>query len=257
MMKKLSVGCVGVAVLASAGITQADTIGMTFDGITGQSTSYSYTGVRAAGGASFGGNTTAGKFAWTVTTGGGTCGNHAFAENETCFTFCTELTQNISQGSKVLYTLQGPSSLPDPSGGFGMGSFRAALLAELFDNHFVAATTAAGTLDAAAFQMAVWEIVYQDGTGAGGSASSLGELTLDTLAGTYSTGNNVAGALANSWFIGLTGSYATDPDWLVGFGSTTKQDQITMVPLPAPVWMAAVGLLGVVVGRRRLGRVAV
>ena len=44
MMKRLTAGCVGVVVLAFAGVTQAATIDMRFDGITGQSTGYFYTG---------------------------------------------------------------------------------------------------------------------------------------------------------------------------------------------------------------------
>ena len=258
MLKNLTVGCAGVVVLAFAGVTQADTIGMRFDGITGQSTGFSYTsGARTS---DFGGSTTAGKFAWTVTTGG-TYGSHTFGTGATFFTFCTELTQFISPGTTYTYDLVSPSTLPTPPGGipgFTMGSFRAGLLAEFFQNNFKTATTGT-TLQAAAFQMGVWEIVYQDDTAAAGDGTfdSLGEITLNTLSGIFSMDNASAGGVANGWLSSLMGTYSADPDWLVGFGSSTTQDQATLIPLPPPVWLAAVGLVGVVVGRRRLGRVAV
>ncbi len=260
MTKKLTMGCVGVVVLGFASVTHADTLKMMFGGVAGQSTGYYYTGgARAAN--FFDTSTTAGKFAWTVVAGGvgQSYGGHTFDVGDTFFTFCTELTQNISNNGTYTYDLVAPSTIPNPAGGnpgFTMNSFRASLLAELFRENFVTATTTTA-LNAAAFQMAVWEIVYQDGTGANGSASSLGEIDLNAKTGIFSMDNSDAGDQANIWLALLDGDYPADPDWLIGFSNTSKQDQVTMVPLPAPVWMAAVGLLGVVVGRRRLGRIAV
>ena len=113
--------------------------------------------------------------------------------------------------------------------------------------------------NSAAFQMGVWEIVYQDDTAAAGDGTfdSIGEITLNTLSGIFSMDNASAGGVANGWLSSLTGTYSADPAWIVGFGSSTIQDQVTLIPLPPPVWLAAVGLVSVVVGRRRLGRVAV
>ena len=45
--------------------------------------------------------------------------------------------------------------------GAPMGSFRAGLIQELFDNHYATAVNGT-TAKAAAFQVAVWEIVYED-----------------------------------------------------------------------------------------------
>ena len=259
MMKKLTMGCAGIAVLTFTGVTQADSVRLEFNGVQSyQNTDYDY--VDGARHADFDGNTIAGKFAWTVVTGG-TYGTAIFNQGDTFFTFCTELTQNIQNGVEYDYDLVGPSQVPDPGQGFTMGSFRASLVAEFFDKFFVTASTGTDT-QAAAFQMGVWEIVYQDDTatakGGDGTFDSLGEIDLNTLRGVFFMSNGVAGGQANDWLDMLSGSYPVDPDWLVGFKSTSFQDQITtMVPLPAPVWMAAVGLLGVVVGRRTLGRVAV
>ena len=69
--------------------------------------------------------------------------------------------------------------------------------------------------------------------------------------------NNTAGTLANTWLTALSGIYSADPEWFVGFGSTSQQDHATMVPLPPAVFLAATGLAVVAIGRRKLNKLAV
>ena len=45
--------------------------------------------------------------------------------------------------------------------GAPMGSFRAGLIQELFDNHYATAVNGT-TAEAAAFEVAVWKMVYED-----------------------------------------------------------------------------------------------
>ncbi|MBY0112757.1 MAG: hypothetical protein K2Y21_08045 [Phycisphaerales bacterium] len=72
-------------------------------------------------------------------------------------TFCIEITQNVGFGNTYDYLVIDPSDAPtfDP-----MGSFRAGQLSELFGRFYSGLTTGS---DYGAFQMAVWEIVYEIG----------------------------------------------------------------------------------------------
>ena len=53
----------------------------------------------------------------------------------------------------------------------------------------------------------------------------------------------------------MTGNYPADYS-LIGFGSGSAQDQLLLVSLPAPLWLAGVGLAGVVFRRKKLQRLA-
>ena len=111
--------------------------------------------------------------------------------------------------------------------------------------------------------MAVWEIGYEDrlaelGSGGGPTLSEL----LAADADTFIVSNDSAVVdLANAWLDELTGTVLDSS--LMGFDSLTEiphANQITsspaMVPLPAPLWLATVGLFAVVIGRKKLRRLA-
>ena len=75
--------------------------------------------------------------------------------------------------------------------------------------------------------------------------------------------DNPDAQLADMWLDALTGGYLANGT-LIGFGSDSESlsasDQLgmpAMVPLPAPIWLASMGVLGIVFGRKRLRRLAV
>jgi len=233
----------------------AGNIDMTFEGLTDNVlVNTHYTGDR---GSSFNQAAFVGRFEWTVTSSD----IAGFEAGDTIYTFCTELTEYAASGTFAETPI---TDLPTSPGGdlSPMSDFRAGLLSELYANRFNEAVGLHGHAydkdKAAAFQIAAWEIVYQDGGVAESSLNSLGDITLD-VNGDDGAGfrvTNIAAdirSLANTWLDELVGGTTVSSN-LIGFGADGLQDQITMVPLPAAVWFAAFGLAGVAVGRRRLAK---
>mgnify|MGYP006293167773 CR=1 FL=1 len=245
------------AIAAMAGSALAADINMTFDNIQGQNVTVNYNGDR--GSTISGQATVAGRFQWSVNSG--SAGN--FGAGDTMYTFCTEITEYVQQGNSYNYDEMSLGNLPTPPDNElePMGGFRAGLMSELYSNHFFEAAGLNGhsfnNQKAAAFQLAVWEVVYQDAdSGNETSLSSLNDMTLDVTSadggGFWATG--IASAtqnLANTWLSELVGNTGVG-DGMIGLGSDGNQDQVTMVPLPAPAMLAAVGLGGVIIGRKRL-----
>jgi len=248
-MKLTITGLVAIAVLALNGTSMA--IDMTFDNIQGQGVHFDYSGTR---GSAISGNTTAGRFNWTVTSCE-TINGVTFNAGDQFTTFCTELTQFISTGDTFTYSSVAVADMPTVGQlGAPMGSFRAGLIQELFNNYYATAVNGT-TTEAAAFQVAVWEIVYEDRVDDVGSSLTIAA-ALNAGADSFTVSSNYdAVQQANTWLDALTGNYSAD-DSLIGFGSGSAQDQLLLVPLPAPLWLAGVGLAGVVFGRRKLQRLA-
>ena len=175
----------------------------------------------------------------------GTINGHTFGVGSHVTTFCTELTQTVSPGYPYEYNFTNVSSMPTTGQPASpMGTYRAGLAYELYRNHFFDAVS--GDLDnAAAMQLALWEIVYEGNLGVAGGIANLADVdgdndgtlgTDDTRGEFYITsGGSDAVVLANSWLDALTGIY-TDADntLLIGFGSSSNQDQVTLIPLPPP-----------------------
>jgi hypothetical protein len=208
------------------------------------------------------GNTTAGLISWTVKSDGPVSfAGHTFNHGDTLSTFSTTLTEYTTPGAMYSFNSTAVADMPSHEGtGSGMGAFRAGLLQELFDNHYNQAVT--GTrLQAAAFQVAVWEIVYEDrlaevGSGGGPTVAEVFAVGADTF---VVSPNSFVVQLADMWLDALTGGVLANGA-LIGFATdgesigTSDQLGMPMVPLPAPVWMAAMGLAGIVFGRKRLRR---
>lgn len=190
----------------------------------------------------------AGAMDWTVTGGGESYG---FNVGDQITTFCTEVTQTVQANTDYGFTEL--DQAPNSSG--GMGEERAGLVQSLYDNYFSEALNSA--FESAAFQIAIWEIVYESSTDAGG------DLVLDASTGpgfrvTGGSADNFSFAfgmsaldLANEWLSTLT---STEVTTLLALTSGSAQDQILLVPLPAPILMAGLGLLAVPVLRRRFAR---
>ncbi len=145
--------------------------------------------------------------------------------------WCYELTQSFNFGT--VYT---DYSIGTPS--------NEGLLSALFQEAYAMATTSA--MNSAAFQLAVWEILYDPG--------------LDLYSGTFHTtrSGNATDALAQTWLAGLGGF--SDKGDIILYHSGDHQDFIGRKPpgeLPEPGPLALIGaglaaLLAVVRRRRAL-----
>jgi hypothetical protein len=170
-------------------------------------------------------------------------GSTGFNLNGTWTSFCTELNQFIHINGPVrVYEVQQLSDLPIP--GAGMGAVKANAVARMY-----AATNGAqfGTNNdlAAAFQIAVWEVVNDfDGTidslnVANGNfkGNSLTAAISGNLAALFAAASNLGGSTSS----------------LIGIGNSSYQDQILDLTngIPAPGALALLGVAGLVGSRRR------
>jgi len=180
--------------------------------------------------------------------------------------FCTELTQTINQGEFVTYDTTQLNVAPKPADSRfphldgGMGLFRAGLIQDLANKHYASITD---NVTAAAFQISVWALVYEtdgsqivsDGDGSPNNAYHgidvlSGSFTLAELGVPGSLRSQVAN-LANTWLAGLNSVTLSS---LLALSNPDRQDQVIVIPLPAPVLMAGLGLLAIPLMRRRLFR---
>jgi hypothetical protein len=208
----------------------ATTVKATFNSVApGESFSFTLDGVDES--------TSAGVFNWTSVPGG-------MANLGSFDAFCIELTQDVNYGGTYVYNIDALQDGPTPgtdTGGPGvngpMGPAKAAQISELWGRYFNSIFTgspAQQNINAAAFQIGVWDIVF-------GSKLSLAE------------GNFVADdvsdpsvILAQSWLNSLDGSGPMAN--MVALDSPTNQDMVTAVPGPLfiiSVPEAATGITGI------------
>ncbi|MCW5774999.1 MAG: hypothetical protein KIS87_00945 [Phycisphaeraceae bacterium] len=227
-----------IAVFAAAGfagVAAADVVEMKYTG-TGQGRNVKVTI----------GQTTMGVFAGqlkhTILSGTGEgatlVGDHV--------TFCTDLYQYV-KSSPTTYTLVSVQEMPDSA---PMGSGRAGGIHDLYAWAGAQAIDLGASKDfAAAFQIAVWEIVSDYDPSAGRSSLDVvtGNLKVkDSNGGSLSSG--IMGHLSAMFDAVGTGAARRD---LIGLRSGTAQDQLVMVPSPGPFALAGLGLLFAAPLRRR------
>ncbi len=147
----------------------------------------------------------------------------------TFWTFCTEITETVSGGASITYNVMAPEFAPNTA---PMGPARAALLSELF-GRYIGVVNFGSATDMSAFQMAVWEIAYDDGVDLSG-----GDFRV-------TAGPNPSRNLAQSFLNALDGTGPrVNVDALVNVG---RQDQL----VPTPGAFALLGLAGLAGSRRR------
>ncbi len=150
-------------------------------------------------------------------------------------TFCAELAENVAPSHVYVFDVVAPAGIPNTIAG-GMGGAKAALLAELY-GRFYDSIDFGVTNNAAAYQIAVWEIIYDDGLSLAGD-----ELRVQNN-GHYFT-------IAQNWLNALDGTGSTMD--LDGFTALGVQDQI-VIPEPGSSLLLALGGLALA-ARRPAGR---
>ncbi|MBX3388336.1 MAG: PEP-CTERM sorting domain-containing protein [Phycisphaeraceae bacterium] len=213
-------GLAGVCSLAFAAFTVEATYIDTNPGVWGM--------VSVNSGGSFAGPVKAGQFNWQRTGGSYTGLTGTFA------TFCLEVHQDIFPGNNYTYEVNTVANAPLPINvlfGTPMGAVKADKIAELYGRFFGGLVS---NDDYAAFQLSVWDFVYDGGDGVSNGVFQ-------------AQGFGAAMAQANAWIAAVDG---TGPrmSGLLALSSDDWQDQIFT---PAPGSLALLGLGGLVASRRR------
>lgn len=158
-------------------------------------------------------------------------------------TFCPDLYQTVNAGPNP-YDLKAIADLPVAPSVPAMGAAKAAAVNNLFAA-FGAAASAGGASStlAGAFQLAVWEVVYEDPSNAYDITS--GDLNATNLDGSPF---NAAVLSALSSLFAAAGTPAAG-QWAEGYGNLSHQDQLRYIPAPGALALAGAAL--VAAGRRR------
>lgn len=170
---------------------------------------------------------------------------------QTRVTYCTDLTQTVTSAGDV-YTVAPIASLPSTTGWPAMGSAKA----QVVYNLYAAAAGQQNTLTAnddfaAAFQIALWEIIYDYNPANVGVYS----LTGGNFKVKNADGTALSSAVATKvgQLFGMLGSNAPQAG-LLGLTNDCSQDQIidvNVVPLPSAALAGLLGLGLVRVARKR------
>lgn len=139
-------------------------------------------------------------------------------------TFCIELNEHVSNGNGYTYNVVAPDFAPTILG--GMGAAKADLMAELYGRFYGALDFGSNT-QMAGFQVAIWEIVYDDGLDLDGGSFRVRD-----------TGAFYDFAVARLAALDGTGPRAQ----LDAFAAEGVQDQV-VVPEPASLILIGMGLL--------------
>jgi hypothetical protein len=169
--------------------------------------------------------------------------------------FCIDIGQDIFNNQTATWQVAYLKDAPVP--GLKMGPIKANLIEELWANDYAGPTGAlASPSNAAAFQLAIWEIIN-------GTPNSSGTYVIgrqgDTFSATDSDPNTIP--TANTWLAALDPSGNGTKANLIALTSTQFQDYVVQAPAtatPAPSGLVLGGMAAVsgalAAGWRRLRR---
>ena len=159
--------------------------------------------------------------------------------------YCVDIFQTISFGT--LYSDYTTTSLAADA---QITAARKGEIAQLFHGFYTTSLT--GSTNSAAFQLALWEILYETGSTLNVDGNDLANRGV-THAKSPTTPAGVV-LLADTWLDGL-GSFSTDLGGFTTYRSPEHQDQISYRPVPEPpTWalvFAGLGALGFMARRRQ------
>lgn len=237
-------------ILAATGAATAADYEVEFNGSFGLNVIYTFDGGAPT-------NVKAGVMNWTVLSSSSSEFPN-YAPGAHVKSFCIELNQFVGENYDGAAVTDAP--VPGDPGAPDISNIRGQLISELFGRHRAEALSTEGSLPerrsrAAAFALALWELTHE------GSNSDDGQLVsgdmLDVTEGDFSAvqlnGNSNALTMANAWLAGLQGGAGINEN-LYAWVNSENQDQMVFIPLPAPLALAAVGVVGMALSRRRLQR---
>jgi hypothetical protein len=236
------VAAVAVAALMSVATrASAETVTMSFSKTTGASpVGVTYT----IGGSTTSTSITPGPYYWQQT---GSPMNSNF--NSSIATFCVELNQGFPSASAD-YTVNSLASVK--------GAATADAIQKLFANNYNtawASSSFTGSTNSTAFQLALWELVYDGASGVLGTGNF--QYTGSLTSGVGLAAKNMLAALAGTSSSSFGSLYPGQQ--VVWLSNGSKQDQITIitpkVPTPGVPVPPTIVLAGLALGTGMFGRV--
>ena len=143
--------------------------------------------------------------------------------------FCIDIAQDIYAGQQATWNVAALANAPTP--GTQMGQVKANEIAELWYNNYASIGNSAQA--AAAFQIAIWEIINETST------------KLDVTSGSFTaTGDSVTTTLANQWLGAIdTSGNGLKATGLIALTSMGTQDYVVQaVPVPPGLVLGGVGI---------------
>lgn len=177
-------------------------------------------------------------------------------------TYCIQVFESASVGDTITYTQTTdlttvPEAPPAPG---PMAGFQVNLVQDMYARFIdkktgeIASGTSLDGFDysvaSSAFQLVLWEIVHEN-FDATTTEEAADQISLEM--GAFQANSVDEATLAASTIIDELGEdgWGSIGSKLVGLTSDSKQDQLTVVPLPYPAILAGMGLLGAGIIRRR------
>lgn len=237
-MKTTTFAVVAAVVAAAAGAASADTVNAKFVG-TGKGANVKIIGPGVNQ------NVFAGQLKHELSGGTGL----GAMLNGTYVTYCSDISQYVTSTTKT-YTVLPVEQVPGAS---PMGLNKASALRNLYTFGAGAQLLNTATNDyAAAFQIAVWEIVHDYNSNLGVSSLSL---TGGSFQAKNTNGNALPSGIAtqlNTLFAGIFNlPEGANPVDIAGISHATAQDQIVTVPTPGALALAGTGGLLFIKRRRK------
>lgn len=237
-------GAVAIAALIAATPQRAEALQFTYDGKKNGFAQINYTRDNSLTGTEVSRNSSPGVFSMKNVGGGASVDGDDPSGVGDFLAWCFDVDKTISQGPTLTYTLN--SGMLDNNPPYFPGAQDR--IQKLFDKSY-SLTAGSGVLSSAAksagFQIAIWEVLYDD-------ADTNGDYDLGSGAFTVNTGDSAVVAAANTFLDG-TANFAGPKAWDIALYESTDSQNLgvaSAIPLPAAAWLL-LGVSGALVAAKR------